>query len=80
MRCVKRPEFLWNTWGPSRSLDQFTDVDALWVAFKDGEVDDEDVVQVARPPLERMEQQFRAKWRNTPEVYILASSECEQGC
>jgi hypothetical protein len=71
LRRVKRPELLWDCWGPSRSLDQYSGVDALWTAFKDGEIINEEGRQIARPPLERIEQQFRARWRNTSEVRII---------
>lgn len=71
---VKQPSTLWDSWGPSRGLDQYEDVKTLWVAYVDGEIEQSsDGALVQRPPMERLELQFQAKWRSNPDVRPFAN-------
>lgn len=63
-KLIRQPQFLWDCWKPSKSLDQYS-LNELWACYNFGEnVFDEHGVQIgAKPPLRIVEQHFKAEWR-----------------
>ncbi|KAF9559208.1 hypothetical protein CPC08DRAFT_751027 [Agrocybe pediades] len=61
---VKRPEFLWSCWGPSKTLDKYT-LEEQWAAYISGECvfDDEGNQTGVKPPLREVEERWQARWR-----------------
>lgn len=68
---VRQHETLWDTWGPSKTLDQYT-LDEIWASYISGEPSlNKDGVQTGvKPPLRLVEQYFQATWRKGKDVTV----------
>ncbi|KAJ7756085.1 hypothetical protein DFH07DRAFT_1027777 [Mycena maculata] len=64
---IKQPQLCWDVWGPSKTLDQFTDLQEIWNLYAVGEqMSTEDGSQTrTKPPLKLMEQYFHHRWRTS---------------
>jgi hypothetical protein len=71
---VKRPQFLWSVYQPSKTLENFN-VHDLWQAWTAGEPClDEVGYQVGlKPPLRELEERFAHRWRPGKKVSKSAS-------
>ncbi|KAG6848859.1 hypothetical protein H0H93_013373 [Arthromyces matolae] len=65
--AIKQPHALWDSWKPSKSLDQMTVAD-IWNCYNIGETlyNDMGVPIGLKPPLRLVEQHFKSEWRPTP--------------
>ncbi|KAJ7726564.1 hypothetical protein DFH07DRAFT_1000760 [Mycena maculata] len=64
---IKQPQLCWDVWGPSKTLDQFTDLQEIWNLYAVGEqMSTEDRSQTrTKPPLKLVEQYFHHRWRTS---------------
>lgn len=67
--AIKQVGPLWETWKPSKTLDQMS-IRSIWDCYNTGET----VINAAgqpmgiKPPLRLVEQHFQSTWRNTSKV------------
>jgi hypothetical protein len=69
-KLIQRPEFLWEVWKPSQTLDKM-DLDSIWKCWTIGEeVVDKETGEVTgmKPPIALVEQEFRGAWRKSGSV------------
>ena len=65
---IKQPGPLWETWKPSKSLDQMT-IQEVWDCYNVGEAVEENGSQTGlKPPLRLVEQKFGSEWRKAGKV------------
>ncbi|KAJ6513969.1 hypothetical protein DFH09DRAFT_1197104 [Mycena vulgaris] len=64
---IQRPELCWDVWGPKKTIEQFEDVDDIWLTYAVGEpVHNSAGVQTGvKPPLQLVEKYFHAEWRTS---------------
>lgn len=69
-KLIKQPQEVWQKWKPSRSLDKYETVEALWKVYNDGEsVYLEDGTKDGKnPPLRQVEKQWGGLWRSVGNV------------
>jgi hypothetical protein len=66
---IKQTEPLWQTWKPSKTLDQMS-VQLVWDCYNTGEavLDESGQPTGMKPPLRLVEQHFQTSWRKGPIV------------
>jgi hypothetical protein len=69
---IKQPEMCWQAWGPSKTVDQFDDLQEMWNVYAVGDrVSNEDGTQTRmKPPLKIVEQYFHHLWRTSSEKTV----------
>ncbi|KAJ7289689.1 hypothetical protein C8J57DRAFT_1494110 [Mycena rebaudengoi] len=67
---IKRPALCWAVWGPTKTLDQFENVDNLWAVYTVGDpVFNSTMMQTGvKPPLQLVENYFHSDWRTSDDV------------
>jgi predicted Holliday junction resolvase-like endonuclease len=73
---IKRPALCWAVWGPTKTLDQFENVDNLWAVYTVGDpVFNSTMMQTGvKPPLQLVENYFHSDWRTSDDVSVRISS------
>lgn len=68
---IKRPELLWTSWGPSKSLDKYS-LEEQWACYNTGEpvFNNEGIQTGIKPPLRLVEQYFLSDWRKGKTVSL----------
>jgi hypothetical protein len=68
---IKQPGPLWDTWKPSRSLDQMS-IQDIWDCYNVGESvkGNDGKTTGVKPPLRLVEQRFGSYWRRDEKVMI----------
>ena len=67
---IKQPGPLWDTWKPSKTLDQMS-IQDIWDCYNVGEGVEENGVQTGvKPPLRLVEQVFGSEWRKAGKVSV----------
>ncbi|KAJ7771090.1 hypothetical protein DFH07DRAFT_953710 [Mycena maculata] len=65
--AIKQPQMCWDVWGPTKTMDDFDDLQEIWNLYAVGErVSSEDGSKTrTKPPLKIVEQHFQHRWRTS---------------
>ena len=68
---IKQPDYLWDCWKPTRSLEQMS-VHDIWSCYDAGEqvFDGSGNPTGVKPPLRLVEQTFKSRWRTLAAVCV----------